>query len=130
MPKARGVVWDCTAFEAGGVAVPMDFGAPIGTGINSDTVRRELSAWPDQELVGFLLDGAQLRADVPLRVALCPHLSPLAAAYGSVQEEIVQLPVMEGCNVLYNLLPALPIRTEPQGPTPAQTGARSAPPGF
>ena len=67
-----------------GGSVPMNSGVPINTGINLDTVRRELSAWSDQELAGFILDGFRFRADVPLQVLPCPHLSPLPAVYGGV----------------------------------------------
>ena len=49
-----------------GAVVPIDFDAPINTIINWGTVHRELSAWPGQKDVGFLLDGAQFRAGLPL----------------------------------------------------------------
>lgn len=118
LPEARGIIWDCAGFGAGLPAVPMDFDAPINTGVDRDTVQRELTDWPDQELVGFLLDGVQFRADLPLQIVLCPHLTSLAAGYASVQREVVRLSVVEKYTSLHNYLPTMPIRTEPQGSEP------------
>ena len=117
LEPARGIVWDCRPFEYGGVAIPMEFDAVPNLQIDPVTVARELADWPDQELVGFLLDGVQFKADLPLQIVLGPHLQSLSQAYGNVEKEILRL-WGEGLYERHNVLPYLPIRAVPQGSVP------------
>jgi hypothetical protein len=50
-----------------------------------------LEFWPDQELLGFLLDGVDFRADLPLQIVLGPQLVSLSKAYPNAQKEIIRL---------------------------------------
>lgn len=47
-------------------SVPMDFNAHVSSGLSSAYIQGALETWPDQELKGFLLDGVDFRADLPL----------------------------------------------------------------
>ena len=117
LPAARGVIWDCRGFEFGEPAVPMDFDAPLNSQLSSKFIETELKEWPDQELVGMLLDGVQFKADLPLQIVLGPHLTSLSKAYGNVQKEILRLKG-DGYYRLHHTLPFLPFRAMPQGSTP------------
>ena len=114
---ARGVIWDCRGFALGLPAVPMDFGARPQSDLNIDFIRSSLGAWPDQELVGFLLDGVQFRADLPLQFLFMPHLGSISMAWDSVQSEIWRLTNFD-YNDLHHVLPFAPCRFVPQGSTP------------
>jgi hypothetical protein len=50
-----------------------------------------LETWPDQELLGFLIDGVDFRADLPLQIVLGPQLVSLSKAYSNAQKDIVRL---------------------------------------
>jgi len=76
-----------------------------------------LETWPDQELLGFLIDGVDFRADLPLQIVLGPQLVFLSKAYPNAQKEIIRLHGL-GYHDLHNCLPFLPIRDVPQGSTP------------
>jgi hypothetical protein len=84
LEPARGIIWDCRGFEHGRSAVPMDFSSAPNSDLDNDFILEALASWPDQELVGFLVNGVQFRADLPLQILLGPNLSSLSAAWGSV----------------------------------------------
>ena len=62
----------------------MDFSSAPNSDLDNDFILEALASWPDQELVGFLVNGVQFRADLPLQILLGPNLSSLSAAWGSV----------------------------------------------
>jgi hypothetical protein len=95
----------------------MDFSVVPESHLNNDFIIREMSDWPDQELVGMLIDGVQFKADLGLQIVLGPHLSSLSNAYGNVQKEILRL-TTEGYYGLHRVLPYAPMRAMPQGSTP------------
>jgi len=72
LPLAREIVWDCRGFSQGLLAVPLDFDSPVSSDLSSPYIQRTLEFWPDQELLGFLIDGVDFRADLPLQIALGP----------------------------------------------------------
>ena len=117
LPAARDIIWDCRGFEFGLPAIPMDFDGPIISQLNSEFIQQELSDWPDQEMVGMLLDGVQFKAKLELQIVLGPHLTSLENAYGNVEKEILRL-TSHGFNSLHRVLPFAPIRAVPQGSTP------------
>jgi len=117
LEPARGIIWDCRGFEHGHFAVPMDFNSPPNSDLNNDFILDSLASWPDQELVGFLVNGVQFRADLPLQILLGPHLSSLSAAWDSVESEILRLEDL-GYYDIFSALPFLPMRSVPQGSTP------------
>ena len=117
LEQARGIIWDCRGFEHGLPAVPLDFSLAPSSDLNNDFILESLASWPDQELKGFLLDGVQFRADLPLQILLGPHLSFLTNAYGNVENEILRLESL-GYYDISSALPFLPIRSVPQGSTP------------
>ena len=117
LERARGIIWDCRGFVHDLPAVPMDFSTAPNSDLNNDFIMESLSSWPDQELVGFLIDGVQFRANLPLQIVLGPHLSSLTNAWGSVDSEIVRLESL-GYYDIFSALPFLPIRSVPQGSTP------------
>ena len=117
LPLARDIVWDCRGFSQGLPAVPLDFDAPVSSDLSNPYIQRVLEFWPDQELLGFLLDGVDFRADLPLQIVLGPQLVSLSKAYPNAQKEIIRLHGL-GYHDLHNCLPFLPIRDVPQGSTP------------
>ena len=117
LEPAQGIIWDCRGFEHGLSAVPMDFTSAPNSDLNNDFILEALESWPDQELVGFLVNGVQFRADLPLQILLGPHLSSLSAAWGSVESEILRLEDL-GYYDIFSALPFLPMRSVPQGSTP------------
>jgi hypothetical protein len=117
LPPACDIIWDCRGFSTGLPAVPMDFDAPVNSDLSSPYIQRILEFWPDQELLGFLIDGVDFRADLPLQIALGPQQVSLSNAYPNAQKEIIRLHGL-GYHDLHNCLPFLPIRDVPQGSTP------------
>ena len=119
LEPARGIIWDCRGFEHGHSAVPMDFNAAPNSDLNNDFILEALAPWPDQEMVGFLVDGVQFRADLPLQIVMGPHLSSLSNAWDNVESEILRLENL-GYYDIFAALPFLPMRSVPQGSTPRQ----------
>ena len=117
LEPAQGIIWDCRGFAHGLPAVPLDFNAPVSSDLNSDYIEHVLSDWPDQELKGFLLDGVDFRADLPLQIVLGPHLVSLAKAWTNAHFEILRLAEL-GYHDLHQLFPYLPLRDVPQGSAP------------
>lgn len=117
LPLARGVVWDCRGFSSGLPAVPMDFSVAPSSDLNDVFIREALLDWPDQELVGFLINGVQFKANLPLQFVFMPHLSSISLAWSSVQSEILRLTQL-GYNDLHHVIPFAPCRFVPQGFTP------------
>ena len=91
LPPARDIIWDCRGFPLGLPAVPLDFDAPASSDLSSPYIQRILETWPDQELLGFLIDGVDFRADLPLQIVLGPQLVSLSKAYPNAQKEIIRL---------------------------------------
>jgi hypothetical protein len=50
---------------------------------------------PDQEHKGFLLDGGDFNADLPLQIVLGPHLVSLAKAWPSAHKEIGRFTILD-----------------------------------
>jgi hypothetical protein len=44
----------------------MDFNAHVSPDLPSAYIQEVLETWPDQELKGFLIDGGDFNADLPL----------------------------------------------------------------
>ena len=61
LEPARGIIWDCREFEHGRSAVPMDFSSAPNSDLDNDFILEALESWPDQELVGFLVNGVQFK---------------------------------------------------------------------
>ena len=62
-PEEWGTIWDCRGLASGLPSVPSDFEAPVSSDLNEAFILDELARWSDQEMAGFLLDGAQFKAD-------------------------------------------------------------------
>ena len=119
VPKARGIVWDCRPFKFGLPAVPMDFSSTLVSDLNREFIKSEASSWPDQELVGMLLDGVQFQADVPLQFIFADHLASLPQGFLSVDSELSQH-IARGWYDLFSFIPYAPCRFMPQGSAPKQ----------
>ena len=65
----------------------MDSNDHVSSGLSSAYIQGVLKTWPDQELKGFLLDGVDFRADLPLQIVLRSHLVSLANAWPSAHKE-------------------------------------------
>jgi hypothetical protein len=116
VPAARGVVWDLRRLDQG-IIEPVDFQAPISSHLNLDLFRAELEGYPDQELLGFLLEGVRYKTDLELQVVLLPHLISLKEGYGSLLSEVAKYEA-EGWYGLFNHPPFLPFRCVPKGSVP------------
>ena len=55
-----------------------------------ELLREELTDWPDQELLSFLLEGVRYKADVEHQIVLLPHLVSLREGYTSLLEEVAK----------------------------------------
>jgi site-specific DNA-cytosine methylase len=120
-PEARGIIWDLRPTKnADGTttksARPLDVMAPISTHLNTELLKSELKRFPDQEVLSMLLEGAQLKADIPYQIAILPHLSSLSYGYESVQEELIKMHDM-GWYEFHLDIPFCPWRALPQGST-------------
>jgi site-specific DNA-cytosine methylase len=122
-PAARDIVWDlrslrdaCHDSPQCPVIKPLDFDAPIETHLNRTVLASELSDFPDQEVLGMLLDGAQFKADIPHQVAILPHLSSLTYGFESVEKELLKMQEM-GWYTFHDTIPFIPWRALPQGST-------------
>ena len=120
-PEARGIVWDLRPVknkdgEPVSSARPLDLLAPMSTHLNTKLLRAELKDFPDQEVLSMLLEGAQLKADIPSQIAILPHLSSLSYGYESVQEELLKMHD-RGWYEFHRDIPFCPWRALPQGST-------------
>jgi hypothetical protein len=86
-------------------------------------LKERLEGFADQELVGFLLEGVQLKADLELQLVFLPHLVSLANGLISVEKELLRL-AAAGWYGLFADLPFLPCRVQPQGSVPRKLEER------
>jgi hypothetical protein len=114
--QAQGIVWDLRGLSEG-VIVPLDFSAPLKTHLNLPLLRELLSEWPDQELVSFLVEGVDYKADIEHQIVLLPHLISLKEGYASLQQEVDKY-ANEGWYGLFSWPPFLPFRAVPKGSVP------------
>jgi len=121
-PHARGIIWDLRRMEEG-IIEPLDFSKPIDTHLNLRFLRKHLSDFPDQELLSFLLEGIQFKADLEAQIVLIPHLISLSHGYDSVKADLVKL-AAKGWYGLFKHLPFLPIRCQPAGSVPRKLEER------
>ena len=115
-PEARGIVWDLRRIDEG-IIEPVDFEAPLQSHLNLEQLREELSDWPDQELLSFLLLGVRYKADIDYQIVLLPHLVSLREGYGSLLAEVAKYKEA-GWYGLFSCPPFLPFRAVPKGPVP------------
>ena len=118
--QARGKVWDLRRLSEGVITL-LDYDAPLDSKLNLDFIREQLQDFPDQELVSFLLEGVQFKADLLLQLVFLPHLLSLSHGIFSVEEELKKL----ASNDYYGLfqhLPFLPCRLQPLGAVPRKLG--------
>ena len=80
-----------------------------------------LAFYPDQEIVGTVIDGAQCRADVPLAAVLNPHLLSVAAAADKIDNEHTRF-VDGGYYGASADLPFFPLWLIAQGSVPKSDG--------
>ncbi|MEL6397446.1 MAG: hypothetical protein AAFQ71_15840, partial [Planctomycetota bacterium] len=115
VPEARGIVWDLRPDDDGWIH-PLDFSQGPVSHLNLGYLISELEAvdWPDKELIGFLRDGAQFKADVHLDCVLLPPLLSLANGLRRVDAGLRKL-CDKGYYVVANALPFFPIRCAPSG---------------
>ena len=73
--------------------------------------------------MGFLLDGVQYQADLPLQLVLSSHLVSLPLGFDSVQSELLRLHEL-GYHDLHRVLPFIPMHGTPQGATPRKNDPR------
>ena len=119
-PQARGKVWDLRKLSQGVITL-LDYDAPISTILNLDYIQAELFDFPDQEIVSFLLEGVQFKADLDLQLVFLPHLLSLAHGIFSVEEELQKLASRDYYG-LFEHIPFAPCRLEPLGSVPRKLG--------
>ena len=66
-------MWDLRRLHEG-IIVPVDFAARVSSHLDLQYLHEQLADWPDQELVSFLVEGVQYKADVGSQIVLLPHL--------------------------------------------------------
>ncbi|MEM1044320.1 MAG: NADAR domain-containing protein [Bacteroidota bacterium] len=115
VPEARGIVWDLRP-DPDGFIHPLDFTNSPVSHLNLPYLIAELEGvgWPDAELIGFLRDGAQFKADVGLDCVLMPHLLSLAHGLRRVDDGLRKL-CDKGYYLVAEALPFFPIRCAPSG---------------
>ena len=127
LPYARGTYWDLRDFLRGsGPIKPLDLNEVKESHLNLPYFAEQLSDYPDQELLSFLLGGVSFKADLPYQLVLMPHLISLPPGIGSVQSEIKRL--SEQPRLLWHLQalcpPSLP--SAATGGCAPQTGGQDA----
>jgi hypothetical protein len=122
VPEARGVIWDLRTFSTGRIRT-LDYTAPITTSFNSAFFRERLANYPDQELLGFLCEGVQLKADFPPQLVLLPHLLSLEGRDFEVYDDLRELERDTGWIRFYEHLPFLPCRLNGKGVVPKKGGS-------
>jgi site-specific DNA-cytosine methylase len=115
-PEARGIVWDLRRMDEG-LIEPVDFEQPIQSHLNLQQLQEELSDWPDQELLSFLLLGVRYKADIDYQIVLLPHLVSLRDGYASLLDEVAKY-TDAGWYGLFSYPPFLPFRAVPKGSVP------------
>ena len=121
-PDARGIVWDLRKLKEG-IITPLDFTQPITTHLSLEFLREELKDFVDQELLSFLCSGVVLKADLELQLVFLPHLMSLSHGVDSVESELKKL-AAKGWYGLFEHLPFLPCRVQPQGAVPRKLEER------
>ena len=119
-PLARGVVWDVRNHVPGNRIKPLDVTAPIESDFDLGAWAERFKHWPDQECLGFLLDGVSYKADLlerDLQIVLCPHLVSLSVGFESVEKEVLRLEKL-GYHEFFSGFAFLPGRAQPQGSAP------------
>ena len=119
-PQARGKVWDLRQLSQGVITL-LDYEAPISTILNLDYIQASLENFPDQEVVSFLLEGVQFKADLDLQLVFLPHLLSLSHGIFSVEEELQKLAARDYYG-LFEHLPFAPCRLQPLGAVPRKLG--------
>ncbi|KAJ1450566.1 hypothetical protein M885DRAFT_49807 [Pelagophyceae sp. CCMP2097] len=122
-PHARGVVWDLRARGDDGLYGPLDFDAVGRSYLDATWWQRMLRHYPHQAVVSHLVDGTQLRADVPLTAVFNPHLLSVFDATEQIDREHHRF-VDLGWYDSFNHLPFFPLWLVAQGSV-----ARPADPG-
>ena len=89
-PAARQHIWDFRKSPAE-CATPLDFDAPLDRSLNADFFKRRLANYPNQRILGFIVDGMRPLADVERQTVLAPHLLALANGYESVVKEMKRM---------------------------------------
>ena len=92
--EARGRVWDFRLSPAE-CAVPLDYHAPLEHTLSIDYLQERLADYPNQELLGFIVEGVRPWADVELQTVLVPHLMSLANGFPSVVKELKRMSAPE-----------------------------------
>ena len=83
-------MWDLRG-ESKGIVVPLDYAVPINTHINTAWSAEQLAGYPDQELVGRVVEGVNIKADLELQITLNPHLTTLPPFVRGTESELVWL---------------------------------------
>ena len=122
LPEARGIIWDLRRLKQG-IIEPVDFTKPIKTHFNLDFLRKRLKDFPDRELVGFLTDGVQFKADLEMQLVFLPHLISLGCGFASVEKDLKKL-AANGWYSFFQDLPFVPCRIQPQGSVPRKLEER------
>lgn len=111
---ARGRVWDLR----GDTPCLLDYEADIDTHLHTATICEDLRDFPDQELLSFLRDGVQFKAEsVELQMCFCPHLMSLSHGVESVELELKKL-AAKGWYGLFQDIPFVPMCCQAQGSVP------------
>ena len=111
---ARGVVWDARTRDSRGCWRPLDTATPLPSHLHLDVIEADFADYPDSELLGFVLDGAQFKAELPLDLVLCPHLTTLPWGFDKVEKDLKRKAEL-GWYEAFSDFPFLPIRLQPRG---------------
>ena len=115
-PAARGKVYDLRRVNEGIIEL-LDYTKPINTHLDMGFISDMLADFPDRELLQFMSEGVQFKADLDMQLVFCPHLLSLANGVHSVEEELKKL-VQRGWYGVFEHLPFVPCRMCSQGSVP------------
>ena len=87
---ARSLVWDFRRSPQE-CASPLDYRSPLNPTLNADFFERELRDYPNQRILGMIVDGVIYQADVELQTIFVPHLTSLPKGFGAVSKELKRL---------------------------------------
>ena len=96
--------------------MPVDYDAPPSSSLNVDWIDAHSANWPDKKFLGFLRDGVNFRAKLPLMFLFSPHLTSLKNGVLSVEKELRRLDVA-GYHTVHDNIAFAPSRFMSQGCT-------------
>ena len=123
-PRARGYVWDLRPVESGGVPVLLDYSSlHFESHLKLPFLAELLKDCPDEELVGMVIGGVRIKAELAAQIVILPNLLSLYTDVGvhAVADELAELE--NRCWYSSStFIPFAPWRASPRGAVPRPNG--------